>query len=306
MSRVFDALRRAGEGKREIGESGGEHWGLQLSADAEEKLPPAFAEDNGSNGKTAPRIEAGPKSWRERVENVIFGWDLRRYNRYPIVVLEKDSPAAEQYKILREHVRSLRSEVGVQVLSITSPVKRDGKTTVASNLAAAMALHYEDRVLLIDADLRRPEAHHYFGLQLSPGLADYLGAGSNGDLTGYIQDTFIPGLQILPAGKPVALSSELLATEKMKSLMEEVRKRFPLHQIIVDAPPVLSTPDPLVLSKHVEGILMVIRAGKTPREYLSRALQSLNSGKVKGILLNGVELGISSKYYYRSKAGADH
>jgi capsular exopolysaccharide synthesis family protein len=244
------------------------------------------------------RVGNGQKSWRERIEELLFGWDLAKYHNYPIVALEKDSPESEQYKILREQIKRLRMEGGIDAFSITSPVKRDGKTTVAVNLAAVLALDYEENVLLIDGDLRAPGVNRYFNAPLSPGLADYLGSGSRLNIKSLVQETFLPGLRILPAGKPSHLSSELLAKEKMKLVMEEIRAEFPKHQIIIDTPPILSTPDPMVIARHVDGVLMVIRAGKTPRDYLTKALQSLNSSKIMGVVLNGANLGISSKYYY--------
>jgi Mrp family chromosome partitioning ATPase len=90
----------------------------------------------------------------------------------------------------------------------------------------------------------------------------------------------------------------------MKQLMEEARVEFPGHQIIIDSPPILSTPDPMVIARHVDGVLVVMRASKTPRDYLTKALQSLNSSKVVGVVLNGVDLGMASKYYYYSTNGA--
>jgi capsular exopolysaccharide synthesis family protein len=247
---------------------------------------------------------ADTKSWRERLEEWFFGWDLRRYNNYPIVALEKDSPAAEQYKILREQIKRLRAESGLRTFSVTSPVKRDGKTTVAVNLAAVLALDYEEKVLLIDGDLRAPGVHRYFNVSTSPGLADYLSSSSLRGIKSYVQETFLSSLKILPAGKPSDLASELLAKEKMKHVLEEIWTEFPGHQIIIDCPPVLSTPDPLVLARQVDGVLMVVRAGKTPKEFLMKSLQSLNSSKVMGIVLNGAELGIASKYYYYSSTNA--
>jgi len=91
----------------------------------------------------------------------------------------------------------------------------------------------------------------------------------------------------------------------MKHVMEEIRNEFPGHQIIIDSPPVLSTPDPIVIARQVDGVLMVVRAGKTPRDFLMKSLQSLNSSKIMGIVLNGADLGIASKYYYYSSTGAN-
>ena len=297
MSRVFEALTRAGKEKETGAISLGGQWALREKTLTAEGINPDPADDILSVSVALPHPELQPRSWREKLEELIFGWDLRRYKTHPIVALEKESPTAEQYKILREQVKRVRSETGIRCLSVTSPVKRDGKTMVAVNLAAAIALEYEEQVLLIDGDLRSPEIHRYFGIRRSPGLADYLSSDADGDLMNYVQATFLPNLQILPAGRPSALTSELLAKEKMRSLMREIRSRFPNHQVIVDTSPVLSTPDPLVLGNQVDKAIIVIRAGKTPRDYILKAIQAIQAKKVMGIVLNGVEHGMASKYY---------
>jgi Mrp family chromosome partitioning ATPase len=133
---------------------------------------------------------------------------------------------------------------------------------------------------------------------------DYLSSSEPMKLKNLVRETFVPGLYILPAGRPSHLASELLAKEKMKQVLEEFQTEFPGHHIIIDGPPILSTPDPLVIARHVDGVLLVIRAGKTPRDYLTKALQSLNSSKIMGIVLNGADLGMSSKYYYYSTNGS--
>ena len=312
MSRVFEALTKANE-ERRLQPTGVDEAVRHVPGDKapeERGLSPSQLRVR-SNGRTVdmPYLARNPpaesKSWRERLEEWFFGWDLRRYNNFPIVALEKDSPAAEQYKILREQIKRLRTESGIRTFSVTSPVKRDGKTTIAVNLAAVLALDYEEKVLLIDGDLRAPGTHRYFNVNSSPGLADYLSSSSSRGIKSYVQETFLSSLRILPAGKPSDLASELLAKEKMKHVMEEIWAEFPGHQIIIDSPPVLSTPDPMVLARQVDGVLMVVRAGKTPRDFLMKALQSLNSSKVMGIVLNGADLGIASKYYYYSSASAN-
>jgi capsular exopolysaccharide synthesis family protein len=307
MSRVFEALERVSEEKESSSKTfGHRHENVGDKIEVRDGLPPDWHSIVDNPSLTMPHSQTynGRKSWREMVEDFLYGWGVGRYKRYPIVVLEKESPAAQQYKILREQVKRLRGEAGARSLSVTSALKHDGKTMVAVNLSAAMALDYEEQVVLIDGDLRSPDIHHYFGMESSPGLADYLRSSSNGDLMNFVQKTFLPNLWILPAGKPSDFSSELLAKLKMKNLMEEIRSRLPGYQIIVDSPPVLSTPDPWVLAREVEGIVMVVRAGKTPRECLLKAIQSLNSNKLIGIVLNAAELGLGSKYYhYQSKNG---
>jgi non-specific protein-tyrosine kinase len=238
------------------------------------------------------------RSWREKLEELCLGWGLQRYPTHPIVAVEEQSLAAEQYKILREQLKRLRTETGIRTLAITSPLKKDGKTTVAVNLAASVALEYEERVLLIDADLRAPSVHRYFNVEGVPGLTEYLSSHSVAGVKNLIRQTHLHGLQIVPAGKPSRFASELLAKDKMKLMLDEIHRVMPGYMVIIDSPPVLATPDPMVLSRHVDGVIMVVRAGKTPKDYLAKALSSLNSGKLVGIVLNGADFGLGSKYYY--------
>jgi len=309
MSRVFEALSKASEEKKQRGKNT-----ISLAENNVSKiehtqvdhpnavLPIGDIANRKESMALPPSSTNGHKSWRERLEEFFFGWDLGKYRNYPIVALENDSAAAEQYKILREQVKRLRTEFGINAFTVTSPVKRDGKTTVAVNLAAVLALDYDEKVLLIDGDLRAPGVHRYFNTPLSPGLADYLHSGSSISIKSLIKETFLPGLFVLPAGKPSHLSTELLAREKMKQAREELRAELPGFQIIIDSPPVLSTADPLVITRHVDGVLLVVRAGKTPRDYLTKAIQSLHSNKIMGVVLNGAELGLSAKYYYYTRS----
>jgi capsular exopolysaccharide synthesis family protein len=317
MSRVFEALTKAGEDKQQQAGWPVEKFentlcptglveGRRVFSDHQIKLSGPVGGTTGvSHGshELSPKLVNSYKSWRETFEEWLFGWDLRRYSNYPIVALERESPASEQYKILREKVKRLRIESGIRSFSITSPVKRDGKTTVAVNLAAALSLDYEEHVLLIDGDLRAPGVHRYFNASQSPGLTDYLSSNDKINLQSLVQDTFLPGLRILASGKPSHFASELLAKDKMTQVMQEAQAEFAGHHIIIDSPPILSTPDPLVIARHVDGVLLVVRAGKTPRDYLTKALQTLNSHKVMGVVLNGADLGVSSKYYYYSTNG---
>src|SRR5262249_49795093 len=135
-----------------------------------------------------PAATNGEKTWRDKIEEWLLGWNLQGYNSYPIVALEKESPGSEQYKILRQQIKRLRAESGIRNFSITSPVKRDGKTTVAVNLAVALSLDYEEQVLLIDGDLRAPAIHHYFNAFQSPGLIDYLSSDSEMNLKSVVQE----------------------------------------------------------------------------------------------------------------------
>ena len=297
MGKVFDALQRAGEERAQAGQKALDRW-----------PPPRVEADKVENAATegkvrpplikVPEIIATAKTWREKIEELLYGRDLSRLESYPLVALEKDSVAAEQYRILREKVRTLRQETSLRAITVTSPLKHDGKTMIAVNLAIALALGGDEEVVLIDGDLRSPDVHKYFGVRRYPGLADYLTDRSDGDLSSYVRNTRFPGLMVLPAGNTTDLAGELLAKDRMKSLLEEVQSAYPACQIIIDSPPVLATSDPLVLAREVGGVIMVIRAGQTRREYLKKAVEILNSSKLIGVVLNGAEFGRDSQYYH--------
>lgn len=305
MSRVFEALTKASH-EREFEAGRPRHDSI---SDAYEttladngvptvEWPADLSGKNSETGEHRPASIGAPLSWRERIEELFFGWDLRRYETHPIVVLEEGSAISEQYKILREQLKRLRTEAGVRTIAITSPVKRDGKTTVSVNLAAAIALEYEEKVILIDGDLRAPSIHRYFNYDGPHGLTEFLTSNTRGIAADLVRDTHVNGLRYIPAGKATRFASELLAKDKMRRLIEEVHSEFPDHMVIIDSPPVLATPDPLVLSRLVDGVIMVIRAGKTPKDYLTKALGAFSSNKILGIVLNGADLGLGSKYYY--------
>ena len=305
MSRVFEALTKASHDRERRAESPLKDsvYTEHQAAVVEDSLPKsdwlAQHKVNYDDDRVhLPKSIGAPQTWRERLQELFFGWDLRRYETHPIVVLEEESAISEQYKILREQLKRLRNEAGIRTIAITSPVKRDGKTTVSVNLAAAIALEYEEKVILIDADLRAPSVHRYFNCDGAQGLTEFLTSNTVGNVKNLVCDTHVNGLRFIPAGKPTRFASELLAKEKMRRLIEDVHSQFPGYMVIVDSPPVLATPDPLVLSRLVDGVIMVIRARKTPKDYLAKALSAFSANKILGIVLNGADLGLGSKYYY--------
>src|SRR5262245_15264774 len=310
MSRVFEALTKASHEREQQADSRMKDRVFASPApvvveDASPKnewLPETNSEDSDDRVHLPKSVNV-PQTWRERVEELFFGWDLRRYETHPIVVLEEESAISEQYKILREQLKRLRAEAGIRTIAVTSPVKRDGKTTVSVNLAAAIALEYEEKVIIIDADLRAPSVHRYFNCEGVQGLTEFLTSNSPGNIRNLVRETHVNGLRYIPSGKPTRFASELLAKEKMRRLIEDVHLEFPGYMVIIDSPPVLATPDPLVLSRLVDGVIMVIRAQKTPKDYLAKALAAFSSNKILGIVLNGADLGLGSKYYYYYSSG---
>ncbi|HXH06370.1 MAG TPA: CpsD/CapB family tyrosine-protein kinase [Vicinamibacterales bacterium] len=209
-----------------------------------------------------------------------------------VVAAAPQSAVAEQYRLLRTRLAGRDNGRTLQVLVITSPLVGDGKTITSANLALAIAQEYQRRVVLVEADLRRPCLASLFGLGDSPGLADVL-AG-----TAALDEALVSlpqhHLTVLPGGTPPARSAELLGSSAMRRVADTLRARF--DRVIVDSPPAVLA-DTHVLAGFGDGILMVVRAGVTPRPALERALGVLPDGRVIGLVLNDVDDGAGAYGY---------
>jgi polysaccharide biosynthesis transport protein len=198
---------------------------------------------------------------------------------------------AEAYRAVRTALYFSTRGSEHKVIQVTSPNPGDGKTTLASNLAVSIA-NSGKRTLLIDADFRRPRVHKVFGLGDGVGLSEVM-SGSV-ELTDAIQETSIEGLFILVCGRRPANPAELLTSSKFQQLVEVLREKYDL--VIIDTPPVLAVTDPLAVAPRVDGVLLVIRLGKSARSVAQKALEALDSigGTVLGVVVNGV--GGGSRY----------
>ena len=191
-----------------------------------------------------------------------------------VAATEPGSPAAEQYRLLRTRLESRETAGRTQLLLVTSPRLGDGKTTTSSNLALTLAREFQHRVILVEADLRRPTLAQRFGLSAHRGLIDVLLRGLPLD-EAIIQ---IPEhhLSLLPAGDEGARSTELLASSMMQRAIDDLRSRF--DRIIVDAPPV-ALADTHILARIADGVLVVVRAESHPgRRSSGRSRPSIASG----------------------------
>jgi protein-tyrosine kinase len=195
-----------------------------------------------------------------------------------------DSVAAEQFRLLRSRVESRAATTRTQLIVVTSPRLGEGKTTSSANLALCLAQDPQQRVLLIEADLRRPRLAALFGIRAEPGVADVLtGSASIGEamvpIAGY-------HLFVLPAGAAARRSPEALASSMLRGLVDGLRHRF--TRILIDTPP-LATADTQELARIADGVLLVVRAGMTPRPALETAFHTLERDKIIGFVLNGIE-----------------
>ncbi len=194
-------------------------------------------------------------------------------------------PFVDAFKILRTQVMHRLRENDWNVLGVTSPGHGEGKTLTAVNLAASLAMETSQTVLLVDANLRSPSTHEVFGLDNCPGLADYLLDDQP------VEDLLVhPGIGrfvLLPGGRAISNSTEILTSPKMLALVEEFKHRYPARVIIFDLPPLLHTADVLAFSPYTDALLLVVEEGKTTVEELQHALSLVkNSRPVLGTVLN--------------------
>ena len=197
----------------------------------------------------------------------------------------KKGPFVDAYKILRTQVTQRLRENGWNVVGVTSPGYGEGKTLTAVNLAVSLAMETTQTVLLVDSDLQDPTVHQVFGLKDCLGLADYLLDDQP------VEDLLLhPGIGrfvLLPGGRTISNSTEILTAPKMVGLVEELKHRYPSRVVIFDLPPLLHTADVLAFSPYTDALLMVVEEGKTTGEELQRALSLVkNSRPVLGTVLN--------------------
>jgi len=196
------------------------------------------------------------------------------------------SPVSEAYRAFRTSLL-LASASSPKVIAITSTFAREGKTTTAINLATVLA-QMGKPVLLIDADLRRPRLQKVFRGKMNLGLVNYLAA--NIPLEDVIQETVVPNLSVILSGPNPPNPSELLASDRMKSMVHEVRTKF--AYVIFDSPPVLAVTDAIVLAAAADGVVLCVHGGQTPRELVQRSAERLRQSNIPvlGAILNNLDL----------------
>lgn len=212
------------------------------------------------------------------------------------------SSFAESYRALRTSLLLSSAEHAPRTMLITSSHPAEGKTTIVANTAISLA-QTGSRVLVLDADMRRPRCHKILSAKNDTGLSTYLSRDIAVDKV--IQAHDIPNLFVMPAGPVPPNPSELLSSAKMRILVAELQERF--DHIIIDSPPVIHVTDALIISPHVDGVVIVVKSNHTPREAIQRAKQALTdvNAKIFGVVLNCIDLNTES-YYYNYKYGYYH
>jgi tyrosine-protein kinase Etk/Wzc len=222
--------------------------------------------------------------------------DGKEIDSHLITLLNPMATASETYRALRTSVQFSRPDAMIESILVTSPNPGEGKSVTAANLAVVIAQSGR-RVLLVDADLRRPTVHRKYGLSRDPGLVQRLFDDARISLSDFEQPA--DDLYVLPAGSLAPNPSELLGSKRMRDLMDEFKGLFDV--VIFDAPPVLAATDAVLLSTQMDATLVVTRSGRTRDYELESAMDALRNvgAKVIGTVLNGFH--ISKAYGYRYK-----
>ena len=267
------------------------------------------------NAETEPQSSFVPRRYSHAVHNVISRTaqiDLARLAEVGMVTPDRPRSAiAEEYRVIKRPLLRNATATGPaqiddgNLIMVSSALPSEGKTFCAINLAISMAMELDYTVLLVDADVSRPSVLSQLGLPPERGLMDAL-AGDVTDLSDVLLRTNIEKLTLLPAGMPHARATELLASEAMTQLLEQMSNRYPDRIIIFDSPPLLVTTESRVLATHMGQIVMVVEAERTTHATVRQALATIENCPVKLMVLNkSRERGPGSYYGYGYGYGED-
>lgn len=213
-----------------------------------------------------------------------------------VALLKPHSLEAEQFRLLKNNILFPESGDPPRSIMITSPSPCEGKSFVAANLAVSIARSIDEYVLLMDCDLRSPSLHTMLGIPDVPGLSDHLARAV--PLPELLRKTWIGKLTLLPAGPAPPNPSELLSSEQMRNLLHEVKTRYPDRYVIIDTPPPNLTSETNAIARVVDGIVIVIRYGKTSRKQVETLIDIYGRKKILGVFKNFSKSPVLSRYPY--------
>lgn len=236
---------------------------------ARQPVPLSFPSPHAATGGTQGREPRG-KNWDERLK----------------LIHSDFNPLSEYFRTLRTRILHPASGRPPRSLLITSATPGEGKSFVCANLGISIAQGVEQYALMVDCDLRRPTLGQLFGLASDHGLADHLARGT--DLANLIQQTGVRKLTIIPAGQPPKNPSELLDSERMDGLVNELVSRYQDRLIVLDSPPLQAAAETAILAQQVDGVVLVVRWGLGRREYIQSLVDIVGKEKIVGVVFNGV------------------
>jgi capsular exopolysaccharide synthesis family protein len=225
-------------------------------------------------------------------------------NRRVLVYYNNTSRIAEEYKILRTNLYQLSPGKEIKTVQITSSVAGEGKTVTASNLAVTLSAEGK-RVLLIDADFRRPSIHRMFAVDPSEGFANVL--TNDADIEKFIAKPVLPNLFVIPAGFTKTDPLSMLMSDGMRKILNSLRARF--DYIIIDSPPVLGVADAIVVGSACDAVMLVVKAGSTQQVAIDDAVTAFEAAHVKisaGVLTSArPQIPWVYRKYYHGEKGKD-
>jgi protein-tyrosine kinase len=255
-------------------------------------------------------FEALQKAEKEKTQEPLEDFNKTSYDDAVldtklVSFFQPGSIVAEQFRKLRTDLFRPSLQNPPKTILVTSAFSGEGKSLIAINLAISISIELHSHALLVDCDLRNPTLSRWFGLREAKGLSDYL-LGQK-ELPELLFKTQVDKLSLLCGGSSQENPVELIGSKKMEALVGELKTRYDDRYIILDSSPVLATTEPNILDKMVDGILLVIRAGETPRESVQQAVKMLKTEKIIGVVLNDMEFKSSAlharyfgtnRYYY--------
>lgn len=205
-----------------------------------------------------------------------------------------DLQASERFRILRARLERLNlNGSNKSLIAITSAVPEEGKSLVACNLARSLAMDPRGKTLLLDCDLRKPTVHKYCGVPSVPGLSDVLVGKSQ--LSKVIHE-IEPGFDVISAGSPVVDATRVVELPQFSVMLEQLRAHY--RYVIIDCPPVLLCPEPLILSSVIDGTVLVVRAWRTQKKLVKDAVNLIGKDKFIGLIVNDAKDSLNEYGYY--------
>ena len=242
------------------------------------------------------------RNWGVPIIGVISNFDA---SDEPIITLSKPRmPVSEAFRSLRTNLQFSGIDAPLKTLLITSASPSDGKSSVAANLATVIA-QGDKEVVVVDSDMRRPTIHKVFKLSNRLGLSDYFIRPAD-KMSGVVKKTTVNNLSIITSGSLPPNPSELLSSTKMRDVISLLGKHFDM--VILDSPPLLAVTDALILTKSVDGVILVIDPKKTKRAAIRQAVEQLQrvDARILGVVLNNIKIKRSSYYYSRDYYYSKH
>jgi protein-tyrosine kinase len=299
MSRIHDALKKAAQERTSQGNSAGSPGVEELIEVAE-----VSTSEQARLGASLRRLE-GPASVATRVDELAQKCAKSKWSIDPRMSVfegpDERGIGAERFRTLRSRLCQIAGTRRLRRVLITSSMPGEGKTFIASNLAQSFVRQPDQRVLLIDADLRASRLHLPLGAPRNPGLTDYL--SGEADEFQVIQKGSESNLFLVAGGREVSNPSELLMNERLKKFLDWVTPSF--DWIILDSPPAMPVHDASLIADNCDGVLFVVLSGATDYEVAERAAAEFQEKNLIGVVLNRVEKDASYGSYYYGYSAKD-